>query len=91
FSHCGRGRACIHVCPPQAIRKTPTGHYAVDARLRISYLTIELDGKIPVALRPKIGNRIFGCDDCQLICPWNKFARLATIEDFNPRHRLDEV
>ena len=91
LSHCGSCRACIHVCPTHAIRKTPTGHYDVDARLCISYLTIELDGKIPVALRPKIGNRIFGCDDCQLICPWNKFARLATIEDFNPRHRLDEV
>ena len=90
-SHCGSCRACIHVCPTHAIRKTPTGHYDVDARLCISYLTIELDGKIPVELRPKIGNRIFGCDDCQLICPWNKFARLATIEDFNPRHRLDEV
>lgn len=91
LSHCGSCRACIHVCPTHAIRKTPTGHYDVDARLCISYLTIELDGKIPVELRPKIGNRIFGCDDCQLICPWNKFARLATIEDFNPRHRLDEV
>ncbi len=91
LSHCGSCRACIHVCPTHAIRKTPAGHYDVDARLCISYLTIELDGKIPVELRPKIGNRIFGCDDCQLICPWNKFARLATIEDFNPRHRLDEV
>lgn len=91
LSHCGSCRACIHVCPTHAIRKTPTGHYDVDARLCISYLTIELDGKIPVELRPKIGNRIFGCDDCQLICPWNKFARLATVEDFNPRHRLDEV
>ena len=91
LSHCGSCRACIHVCPTHAIRRTPTGHYDVDARLCISYLTIELDGKIPVELRPKIGNRIFGCDDCQLICPWNKFARLATIEDFNPRHRLDEV
>lgn len=91
LSHCGSCRACIHVCPTHAIRKTPTGHYDVDARLCISYLTIELDGKIPVELRPKIGNRIFGCDDCQLICPWNKFAKLATIEDFNPRHRLDKV
>ena len=91
LSHCGSCRACIHVCPTHAIRKTPTGHYDVDARLCISYLTIELDGKIPVELRPKIGNRIFGCDDCQLICPWNKFARLATIEDFNPRHRLDKL
>ena len=90
-SHCGSCRACIHVCPTHAIRKTPTGHYDVDARLCISYLTIELNGKIPVELRPKIGNRIFGCDDCQLICPWNKFARLATIEDFNPRHRLDDM
>ena len=91
LSHCGSCRACIHVCPTHAIRKTPTGHYDVDARLCISYLTIELDGKIPVELRPKIGNRILAVMINQLICPWNKFARLATIEDFNPRHRLDEV
>lgn len=90
-SHCGSCRACIHVCPTHAIRKTPTGQYEVDARLCISYLTIELDGKIPVELRPKIGNRIFGCDDCQLICPWNKFAKLAVIDDFNPRHGLDNM
>ena len=90
-SHCGSCRACIHICPTHAIRKTSTGHYDVDARRCISYLTIELDGKIPVQLRPSIGNRIFGCDDCQLICPWNKFAKLAVIDDFNPRHGLDDA
>lgn len=86
-SHCGSCRACLDICPTQAI----TAPYTVDARLCISYLTIELDGKIPAQLRPKIGNRVFGCDDCQLICPWNKFAKLATIDDFNPRHGLDDV
>ncbi|MFW2176430.1 MULTISPECIES: tRNA epoxyqueuosine(34) reductase QueG [unclassified Moraxella] len=90
-NHCGSCRACIHVCPTHAIKKTTTGHYEVDARLCISYLTIELEGKIPVELRPKIGNRVFGCDDCQLICPWNKFVKLATIDDFNPRHALDSL
>ena len=90
-SHCGSCRACIHVCPTHAIGKTATGHYEVDARLCISYLTIELDGEIPVELRAKIGNRIFGCDDCQLICPWNKFAKLAVIDDFNPRYDLDNA
>lgn len=88
-NHCGSCRTCIHACPTHAIKKTATGQYEVDARLCISYLTIELDGKIPVELRPKIGNRIFGCDDCQLICPWNKFAKLAVIDDFNARHGLD--
>lgn len=90
-SHCGSCRACIHVCPTHAIRKTSSGHYDVDARRCISYLTIELDGQIPVELRAKIGNRIFGCDDCQLICPWNKFAKLAVVDDFNPRHSLANV
>lgn len=90
-SHCGSCRACIHVCPTHAIRKTPSGHFDVDARLCISYLTIELDGQIPVELRAKIGNRIFGCDDCQLICPWNKFAKLAAVDDFNARHGLDNA
>lgn len=91
LSHCGSCRACIDVCPTQAIQPTSSGGYAVDARLCISYLTIELDGAIPLALRDKIGNRIFGCDDCQLICPWNKFAKLATINDFDPRHDLDKL
>lgn len=90
-NHCGSCRACIHVCPTHAIRKTASGGYEVDARRCISYLTIELGGEIPVELRPKIGNRIFGCDDCQLICPWNKFAKLAVIDDFNPKHGLDNM
>lgn len=88
-NHCGTCRACIHACPTHAIKKTKTGHYEVDARRCISYLTIELNGEIPLAFRSKIGNRIFGCDDCQLICPWNKFAKMAVITDFNPKHGLD--
>lgn len=84
-SHCGSCMACIDICPTQAI----VGEHDVDARLCISYLTIELDGAIPVELRAKMGNKIFGCDDCQLVCPWNKFAKLTVIDDFNPRHELD--
>jgi epoxyqueuosine reductase len=83
--HCGRCTACMAVCPTAAI----VAPYQVDARLCISYLTIELCGPIPVALRPLIGNRIYGCDDCQLACPWNRFARLSCERDFAPRHRLD--
>lgn len=84
-NHCGTCQACIDVCPTGAI----VAPYQVDARLCISYLTIELRGSIPVELRPMIGNRIYGCDDCQLICPWNKFARPTREDDFGPRHGLD--
>jgi epoxyqueuosine reductase len=84
-AHCGSCRKCIDICPTQAI----VGPYRLDARRCISYLTIELRGSIPLELREPIGNRIFGCDDCQLICPWNKFAQDATEPDFAPRHSLD--
>jgi epoxyqueuosine reductase len=86
-NHCGTCSACIDVCPTAAI----VAPYKVDARHCISYLTIELRGSIPEAFRPLIGNRIYGCDDCQLVCPWNRFARLSTEQDFQPRHRLDDV
>ena len=83
--HCGSCRSCIDVCPTQAI----VAPYAVDARRCISYLTIELKGAIPEALRPLIGNRVYGCDDCQLACPWNRYARRTGETDFSVRHGLD--
>lgn len=83
-NHCGTCRACIDICPTQAI----VGPYQLDARRCISYLTIELRGSIPVELRPLMGNRIYGCDDCQLVCPWNKFAKFTKETAFHPRHDL---
>ncbi len=84
-AHCGECSACLTICPTQAI----VAPYQVDARRCVSYLTIELQGAIPEPLRPLIGNRIYGCDDCQLICPWNRFAKLTAEADFKPRHQLD--
>ncbi|MBK1649169.1 tRNA epoxyqueuosine(34) reductase QueG [Rhabdochromatium marinum] len=84
-SHCGTCQACLDVCPTRAIVKP----YELDARLCISYLTIELAGAIPLPLRPLIGNRIYGCDDCQRVCPWNRFAQLSPEPDFQPRQGLD--
>lgn len=86
-SHCGTCTACIDVCPTRAI----VGPYSLDARRCISYLTIELKDAIPVEFRKAIGNRIYGCDDCQIFCPWNKFATLSDEADFAPRHGLDSV
>ena len=85
-NHCGSCQACIDICPTKAI----VAPYQLDARLCISYLTIELKGPIPVELRRQIGNRIYGCDDCQLVCPWNKFAQPAREPDFSPRARLTD-
>lgn len=85
--HCGTCLACIEVCPTQAI----IAPYRIDARRCISYLTIELTGSIPVELRPLIGNRIYGCDDCQLCCPWNRFAQVSGEPDFAVRNGLDDV
>ena len=85
-NHCGTCRKCIDICPTQAI----IGPYQVDARLCISYLTIELKGSIPVELRSKMGNRIYGCDDCQFVCPWNKFAQTTKEVDFTPREQLTD-
>lgn len=86
-NHCGTCTRCIDICPTQAI----TAPYRLDARRCISYLTIEHEGSIDPELRPLIGNRIFGCDDCQLICPWNKFAKRTDEPDFRARNHLDNT
>lgn len=86
-NHCGQCSSCIDVCPTKAI----VAPYTVDARRCVSYLTIELHGSIPLEFRPLIGNRVYGCDDCQLHCPWNKFAQAAAVDDFAVRNGLDHA
>jgi epoxyqueuosine reductase len=86
-NHCGTCERCIDICPTQAIR----GPYQLDARRCISYLTIEHKSAIPEELRPLIGNRVYGCDDCQVVCPWNRFARPTEESDFQPRNGLDRA
>jgi len=85
--HCGTCSACIDICPTQAI----VAPYQLDARRCISYLTIENPASIPVEFRRAMGNRVYGCDDCQLICPWNKFAKRTELPDFARRHGLDQA
>lgn len=82
---CGKCKACITVCPTQAI----IAPYQLDARRCISYLTIENKGPIPLEFRPLMGNRVFGCDDCQIMCPWNRYAKITDEKDFHPRHQMD--
>ena len=86
-AHCGSCQSCLDICPTDAF----TGPNSLDARKCISYLTIELRSSIPENLRPLIGNRVFGCDDCQLCCPWNKFSSATEEKDFSPRHELDRT
>ncbi len=86
-NHCGTCNSCIDICPTKAI----TAPYELDARRCISYLTIELKNSIPVELRSLIGNRVYGCDDCQLFCPWNKFAERSSEADFAVRNGLDDI
>jgi len=86
-NYCGSCTKCIDICPTQAI----VAPYQVDSRRCISYLTIELKGSVPESLRPLIGNRIYGCDDCQLVCPWNKYAHITDENDFHVRNGMDDV
>lgn len=87
INHCGTCNTCVDICPTQAI----IAPYTVDARRCISYLTIELKGNIPLEFRSMIGNRIYGCDDCQLVCPWTRFSQHSNEPDFNPRHQLNSI
>lgn len=86
-NHCGTCTSCIDLCPTKAI----IAPYTIDARRCISYLTIELKGSIPIEFRSMIGNRIYGCDDCQLVCPWTRFGQHTNESDFSPRHQLDSI
>jgi epoxyqueuosine reductase len=85
--HCGSCTACLDICPTAAFK----GPYILDTKRCISYLTIEKNGPIPEDLRKQMGNRIFGCDDCQLVCPWNKFRQVSSEVDFSPRNKLDDI